>query len=370
MTVSNTDRLENQPQPPKEQASGFVDHCRLYIDGVRIPGEIKVDSALGLLHSRLGELQARHESDSSRGFVWLSLNEPSVQQMHDAAQAFGVHPLIIEDAVVARQRPKVEQYDDQLFLVARSVRYLDFDRRQNSVQQSRQVIETGEVQMVVGKNFIITIRHGTTLPDISDRLALRAGQSTLVNQAGPMSVAWAITDWIVDDYIKIAAELSDDVDALEEEVFTPNSRFNVEQIYLLKREILEMRHAIDPLDPALRLILSNDSQLLNKHIRRYFRDVLDHEIIAKDTIRGFDERLTDLISAAVAKVTLQQNEDMRAISAFVGMAAVPTLIAGIYGMNFQHMPELQTQYGYFIVLGIMVLIVAGMWWFFKKWNWL
>ena len=254
-------------------------------------------------------------------------------------------------------------------MVLKSVKYSDFDNRQDSVQQSRQVIEVGEVQMVLGKHFIITIRHNTPLPDLKSRITITDNEPA--TKQGPLGLAWAIADALVDDYRRAANELSEDVDVLEEEVFTPQSELNVDQIYLLKREVLEMRHAINPLEPAL----STFNQLLKnrkegEELRSYFRDVLDHEIVAKDSVNSSNERLTALIDAAVAKISLQQNADMRAISAYVGMAAVPTLVAGIYGMNFQNMPELAWKYGYFGALGLMVVIVIAVWWAFKRRNWL
>lgn len=299
------------------------------------------------------------------GFVWLSLHEPSEEQMLQVAEIFGVHHLIVEDACSAHQRPKVERYDDQLFIVVRSVKYADFEKR-NSVVSSRQVIETGEMQFVVGKHFIITIRHNTALPNLGKRL----DPESHFHEHGPMAITWAVADALVDNYVHVARELSDDVDALEEEVFTPQAVINVDQIYLLKREILEMRHAIDPLDPALRLMIADNKDLLSKPLRSYFRDVLDHEILVKDEIASFDERLSSLIDAAVAKISIQQNNDMRTISAWVGMAAVPTLVAGIYGMNFDNMPELHSHYGYYVVLAIIGVMVAIMWWWFRKKNWL
>ncbi|MCS4489367.1 magnesium and cobalt transport protein CorA [Corynebacterium sp. ES2794-CONJ1] len=338
--------------------AAIIDHLYIYEDGI-LNEELTVRSP-----KELAEVISTCETGDNR-FLWLSLVEPSNAQMQDIAEHIALHELITEDAVTAHQRPKVERYDDQLFVVVRSVKYTDFDINEESVVRTRQVISTGEVQMVVGPRSIITIRHNTPLPDVAKRLVHQDTTSY-----GPMAIAWAMSDCLVDDYMMISRELTKDVDELEEEVFTPQSDFSIDQIYLLKREILEMRHAIDPLAPALRSLLGNNADLIDDQIHSYFRDVLDHEIVAKDEIASCDERLTNLITAAVAKVTLQQNTDMRSISAFVGMAAVPTLVAGIYGMNFANMPELETQYGYFIVLAIMVSLVIAMWLAFKKWNWL
>lgn len=330
-----------------------IERCRVYVQGQRLEQEFATYG------EALAEVRRRGE-----GFVWLGMLEPTKDHMQDVAAAFGLHELIVEDAVAAHQRPKVERYDDQVFFVVRSVRYQEHDH----VSDANEIISTGEVQMIFAKEFIITIRHGqhTRIAGLRRLIEQDPEQCAL----GPSAVAWRIADILVDEYLSIASELNADVDELENEVFTPNSRFDIEQIYMLKREILEMRHSIDPLAGALQALIQNHKDLLPKPIRSYFRDVLDHEIIAADRVAGYDERLSALIDAGVAKITLQQNSDMRKISALVGMAAVPTMIAGIYGMNFAYMPELQMRYGYFVVLGVMVVSVLAMWWALRKNHWL
>lgn len=341
------ERSATRLRVPVERA---IDHCRVFVDGRRLPGEFTPSSAL----TEVGE--------RGRGYVWLGLHGPDESQMQKVADQFGIHELIVEDVVDAHQRPKVERYDDQMFIVVRSVAYA----AKESVANTRQIIETGEVQMVLGPNFIITIRHGTQLP----RLDLILEEDPDLCALGPAAMAWAVADHLVEEYGRISTLLSMEVDNLEEEVFTPDSRFNIEQIYTLKREILEMRHAIAPLVPALRALFIDNKDLLGKQLRSYFRDVGDNANIAADQVAGYDERLSSLIDASVAKITLQQNSDMRTISAVVGMAAAPTLIAGIYGMNFDHMPELHWEYGYYAVLGLIVLIVGLLWWWFRRKNWL
>ncbi|MFV8394235.1 magnesium/cobalt transporter CorA [Corynebacterium hindlerae] len=346
---SPTVALGSKIRVPVERA---IERCVIYRDGRPVRGSYNFREALEEVR-RTGE-----------GYVWLGLYEPDERQMMLISQAYDVHELIVEDVVSARQRPKVERYGDQFFFVIRNVKYTD----DAIVSDAREIIETGEVQMIVGRDFIITIRHGekSTITGLKKRLEGDPEQCAL----GPSAVAWLISDILVDDYIRIARLLSIDVDDLENEVFSPDSSFDIEQIYRLKREILEMRHAIDPLAPALRTLTANQHGLLSDQISKYFIDVLDHEISAMDQIASHDERLTSLINAGVAKISMQQNADMRRLSALVGMAAVPTMIAGIYGMNFQNMPELNTEYGYYVVLGIMVLSVIAMWLLFKKNKWL
>ncbi|WJZ02300.1 magnesium/cobalt transporter CorA [Corynebacterium freiburgense] len=337
---------------PHRTIESVIERCRVYVDGHRLPEEFTYAAALAEVRNR------------NNSFVWLGMLEPSEEHMNNVAEAFGLHELIVEDAVSAHQRPKVERYDDQVFFVVRSVKYQEHE----SVSDAKEIISTGEVQMIVGKDFIITIRHGehTKIAGLRQKVEQDPEQCAL----GPSAVAWRIADILVDEYLSISTQLGYDVDELESEVFTPNSRFDIEQIYMIKREILEMRHAIDPLAQALQALIQNHKDLLPKPIRSYFRDVLDHELIVADRVAGYDERLSALIDAGVAKITLQQNSDMRKISALVGMAALPTMIAGIYGMNFNYMPELQWKYAYFVVLGIMVGSVLIMWWSLRKNNWL
>ena len=219
--------------------------------------------------------------------------------MTKVASEFRIHELIVEDVVQAHQRPKLERYDDQLFVVARSVNYRDHDE----VADKRQIISTGEVQMIIGDTFIITVRHSAKLPNLA---YVVQDEQDLVEQ-GPVAMAWKILDMMVDRYSEICRLIAIEVDELEEEVFTPNSLPNIDRIYMFKREILEMKHAIDPLSSALRAMNSDHKDLISKTIRSYLRDVNDHELVVKDQVAGFDERLTSLIDASVAKVTMQQN---------------------------------------------------------------
>lgn len=341
----------NRIRVPVERA---IRECRLYVQGKQYPGQANYATALK-------DIEALSDG-TSKNFVLVDLEEPSEEQMTKVAQRYGVDELIVEDAVTAHQRAKLERYEDQLFTVVRSVRYAG----NKDLADRRDLIQTGEVQMVIGRKFIIVVSHGTDLPSPERRL----NQAPELRNKGPLSIAWAITDYLVDEYTRIAEALEDRVDGLEEDVFTLGAEFDIENIYVLKREILEMRHAIDPLIPALRALIENHKDLTSKQIRAFFRDVLDHAMLAKDKIDSFDERLTSLIHAGSAIISLRQNQDMRTISAVVGMAAAPTMIAGVYGMNFENMPELQWHYAYYVCLAAMIGLVALMWWWFKRNNWL
>ena len=210
------------------------------------------------------------------------------------------------------------------------------------------------------------MRHGAKLPN----LAYTVEDEQDLVELGPVAMAWKILDMMVDRYSEISRLISIEVDELEEEIFTPNLKFDVDRIYMFKREVLEMKHAIDPLSVALKSMVSDHKDLISKQLRSYLRDVNDHELVVKDQVSSFDERLTSLIDASVAKVTMQQNSDMRTISAVVGMWAAPTLVAGIYGMNFDIMPELHWALGYPMAIVIMVLVVLGLWAWFRKNHWL
>ena len=347
-------RKRNEPPSPSRTFSvpveRAIEHCRVFVDGEALPGEFTPHSALQAIE------------EYGRGFVWVGLHEPMESQMTKVASEFRIHELIVEDVVQAHQRPKLERYDDQLFMVARSVNYRDHDE----VADKRQIISTGEVQMIIGDTFIITVRHSAKLPNLA---YVVQDEQDLV-ELGPVAMAWKILDMMVDRYSEICRLIAIEVDELEEEVFTPNSQPNIDRIYMYKREILEMKHAIDPLSVALKAMNSDHKDLISKTIRSYLRDVNDHELVVKDQVAGFDERLTSLIDASVAKVSMQQNSDMRTISAVVGMWAAPTLVAGIYGMNFDIMPELHFAWGYYGSLGLMVLVVAIMWWWFRRNHWL
>ena len=326
-----------------------IEHCRVFADGDMLAGDYTVRHAIQVAKER-------------GGYVWLGLREPQKAHMENVAEAFGIHELIVDDAVTAHQRPKVERYDDQLFIVIRSVTFTDDEQ----VDDTHEVIQTlGEVQMLLGPNFIITVRHSAPLPGAHELDHHRELAST-----SPAALAYLLADRLVAHYVRISLLLEDEVDELETTVFTPGTNFNIDKIYLYKREVLEMRHATDPLAPALQALIRDHKDIIPKQIRSYFRDVLDAELQVKDRISGFDARLSTLIDASVAKVTMQQNKDMRTISAVVSLAAVPTLIAGIYGMNFDNMPELSWEYGYYGALVVMVVIMAALVWWFRRTDWL
>ncbi|MBA4026169.1 MAG: magnesium and cobalt transport protein CorA [Gordonia sp.] len=333
-------------------ASRAVVDCAVYVEGRRLPGLRTFSHALSEVRS------------SGTGYVWVGLLSPDNRQMEGVAEAFGLHELVVEDAVQAHQRPKLEQYDDILFLVLKTVKYLEHE----TLQVANEVVETGEIMVMCGPDFVITVRHGdhTGLAGVRKHLEARPEQLAL----GPSSVMHAVADHVVDTYVEVTSSIEHDVDAVEENIFSPGRRIEIEPVYLLKREVMELRRAVDPLDLALRRMTSSDNKLVPKEVRRYFRDVQDHHSSVNERIATYDEVLTSLIDAALAKVGIQQNTDMRKISAWVAIASVPTMVAGIYGMNFENIPELQWKYGYYAVLLILVTVCVLLWRTFRKNHWL
>lgn len=322
----------------------------LYRNGARVPVECEPDQLIKLRG------MATEEGD----FVWVGLHEPSADELGDVALAFGLHPLAVEDAYHAHQRPKLERYDESLFLVLKTLWYVD----------ERDAVETGEINIFVGGDFIVTVRHGTGSELSSARSHLESRESVLTH--GPSSVVYAVCDRVVDGYLAVAEALEVDVDEVEASVFSPGAvrSSDSERIYTLKREISEVRRAVIPLKEPMRRFAVGDVPGVDAELAPFFRDVLDHVTRAAEVVDTLDNLLSTAFDAHLAGISVQQNEDMRKISAAVGLVAVPTLIAGVYGMNFEHMPELGWYWGYPMSLLLMVVFSGALWVFFKRSGWL
>lgn len=296
--------------------------------------------------------------------MWIGLHEPDEFQMQSVADVFSLHELAVEDAVHAHQRPKLERYDTTLFLVLKTINYVEHD----SMENAREIVETGEIMVFVGPEFVVTVRHGDHSGLAGVRKRLDSSPSIL--KLGPFAVMHAIADHVVDSYLDVTDLIETDIDAMEEDVFSPRSRSGIEYIYLLKREVVEMRRAVAPLTQALSRLLTDHNDLISVEVRRYMRDVLDHNVIASERVASYDEMLSSLVQAALGKIAVQQNVDMRKISAWVAIAAVPTALAGIYGMNFDNMPELHWAWGYPAVLCVMAVVCFVLYRTFRRNNWL
>lgn len=336
-------------------AQAMVD-CGVYCGGTRLPGKYTHAAAV----NKVRELQATGQ----KAFVWIGLHEPDEFQMQSVADVFGLHELAVEDAVHAHQRPKLERYDTTLFLVLKTINYVEHE----SVENAREIVETGEIMVFVGPEFVVTVRHGdhSGLAGVRKRL----DSAPAILKLGSFAVMHAIADHVVDSYLDVTDLIETDIDAMEEDVFSPRSRSGIESIYLLKREIVEMRRAVGPLTQALSRMLTDHNDLISVEVRRYMRDVLDHNVIASERVASYDEMLSSLVQAALGKIAVQQNIDMRKISAWVAIAAVPTALAGIYGMNFDNMPELHWAWGYPAILCVMAVVCFVLYRTFRRNNWL
>jgi magnesium transporter len=295
---------------------------------------------------------------AGEGFIWIGLKDPSHRELLDLAEELSLHPLAVEDAVHGHQRPKLEQYAGSLFLVLRTLSYVE---RTSDV-------ETGEIMLFVGDRFVVTVRRGELHPlrDVRERLDTAA--ETL--RPGPVAVLHTVVDSVVDTYLRIDAELQRDLDQIESDVFAGVGRGDAARIYALKREVLEVRRAVVPLVDPLRRLVEEEVPYVPGSARPFFRDVLDHLMRTVDHVESYDRLLSDVLATHLAQVSVRQNEDMRKISAWVAIAAVPTAVAGIYGMNFENMPELGWRYGYYIVLAVITVVCVSLYRAFKRSGWL
>ncbi|MEU6604625.1 magnesium and cobalt transport protein CorA [Streptomyces shenzhenensis] len=328
--------------------------CAIYRDGHRTEGPRDFSDALA---------EARARGDS---FLWIGLYEPTQREFGLVTEEFGLHPLAVEDALKAHQRPKLEVYDDSLFVVLKPVTY----------DPENGIVASGELMLFLGDSFVVTVRHGEGSPLGAVRHELEHRHDTL--RHGPTGVLYAIADAVVDHYVEVATELGGDLEALEAEVFSPaggGSRHTASRIYTFKRQVMEFRRATGPLAvPMSRLAglgpYAGSVPFVRGQARPFFRDVNDHLMRVNESVEGLDRLVSDILSAHLAQMSVRQNDDMRKISAWAAMAAVPTMIAGIYGMNFDHMPELHWLWSYPAVIGVMGALEVVLYRTFKRRGWL
>ncbi|WP_170837824.1 magnesium/cobalt transporter CorA [Streptomyces sp. TP-A0874] len=296
----------------------------------------------------------------SGSFLWVGVREPTPQEFDRISREFALHPLAVENALQARQRPKLEVYQDSLLLVLRPIAH-----------ESGARVRSGELMLFVGDSFVLTIRHGGD--GLLSRVRRGLESDPLRLRHGPTAVLYAVSDAVVDEYVEAVADLQVDLEELEEEVFAPPGRDakNVaSRIYAFKRQLVEFRRATVPLGEPLSRLAATGMPFVHDHSRPFFRDVADHLSRVDESVEGLDRLLSDILSAHLAQMGVQQNDDMRKISAWAAMAAVPTLLAGIYGMNFRNMPELRWPWGYPGVLGLMLVVILGLYRLFKRRSWL
>jgi len=319
--------------------------CALYVDGRRQPEPLPVEGA-------------RAAATAPGSFVWVGLLEPTSDEFDLVRREFGLHELAIEDAMYADQRPKLEVYDHSLFVALKTARYLDREEE----------VDFGEIFIFHGSDFIVVVRHGQPAELASLRRNLEDDPELL--SRGPAAVLHAIMDRVVDAYGPVVQGLAKDIDEVERDVFAPEWSNPAERIYLLKREVLEFHAAARSLVEPLERLTRYSLPAVDEDTRRYFRDVYDHAAKAASQLEQYRDLLTSVLEANLAQIGVRQNEDMRKISAWVAVAVVPTLIAGIYGMNFSHMPGLRSDWGFPVVGGFMALVAGTLYWLFRRSDWL
>jgi magnesium transporter len=329
---------------PSPGASGVI-NCAAYAAGIRV-----ADLAVEDIEPAL----TRKDQ-----FVWLGLYEPDEALLRQVQRQFHLHDLAIEDAYNAHQRPKLEVYEGSVFVVLRTA------QRHGTPPH----IEFGETHIFVGPNYVVTVRHGSLRSHAGLRARCECTPQLLAK--GPAYVLYALMDFVTDQYSPIVAALEDEVDELEEIILgdQPSSGATA-QIYRLKRDLLSLRRAIAPLVEVCNRLMRFELPNIPDDTRPYFRDVYDHVIRMNETIDVQRELLTTALEANLSLMSVAQNDHMKRLAAWAAMIAVPTMIAGIYGMNFRHMPELAWEYGYYGSLLTMVLACGGLYVGFKRSGWL
>jgi magnesium transporter len=324
-----------------------VDPCivaaAIYEDGRRV-GEVAIDDVSELL---------KHENQ----FVWIGLHDPSEAMLRKVQEEFGLHDLAVEDALRAHQRPKLEEYGAGLFVVLRTAQLEDGE------------LCFGETHVFVGQRYVVTVRHGSSLSYAEVRKRCECAPHLL--RRGPGFVLYAIMDFVVDHYFPIVDGLEEKLEGIEQEIFGGSFRAEMtERIYNLKRDLLALKRAVSPLIEVCNRLVRYDVALIPEDTRPYFRDVYDHVIRINETVDTLRELLTSALEANLSLISVTQNEVTKKLASWAAILAVPTMIAGIYGMNFHNMPELDWRYGYPAVIGVTLAICGVLYRSFKRSGWL
>jgi magnesium transporter len=319
--------------------------CAVYKGGRRQAGDVSV-------------AEASRACRQDGAFVWLGLFEPEADEFDAVTAEFGLHPLAVEDAINAHQRPKLEVYDETLLLVLKPVRYIDHD----------EVVEIGEIALFVNPEFVISVRHGRPSPLKEVRERLEREPELAVR--GPGAVLYAIVDRIVDDYESVVEDLTVDIQEVEEQVFSQDRQSPAERIYYLEREVLGFRRAVQPLASPVERLAIKPFDVVDPELQPYFRDVHDHLLRVTASLDQFRDLLSTALGANLTQISVRQSEDMRKITAWVAIAAVPTAVAAIYGMNFDNMPELRWEFGYPAVILVILLVCLFLYRRFRRAGWL
>ena len=334
--------LAPEAAPPP---STTVIDCAAYCGGVRV--------------ADVGLEQIRGALERNDQFVWLGLYEPEKDILRAVQQQFGLHDLAIEDAYNAHQRPKLELYENSVFVVLRTAH----------MAQSPRHLEFGETHIFLGKNYLVTVRHGSMRSHIGVRQRCESTPQLL--SKGPGYVLYALMDFVVDQYLPIVQQIEEEVEDLEETIFGEEATGDATaRVYQLKRDLLALRRTVTPLVEVCNRLMRFELPHIPEDTRLYFRDVYDHILRLNETIDAQRELLTTALEAHLSIISHAQNDHMKRITAWAAMIAVPTMIAGIYGMNFKNMPELGWAYGYHASIAVMVGACVALYLGFKRSGWL
>ena len=319
-------------------------NCAAYSQGRRI-GDVELNDVHEVLKS-------------VNQFVWIGLHEPSEEVLTKVQTEFGLHDLAVEDAHSAHQHPKVELYGDSVFVVLRTA-HINKEHR----------IEFGETHFFVGPNFIVTIRHGSGVSYADVRTRCESTPNLLSKGQG--FALYSVMDFIVDQYFPVVHELELDLQAIEDKIFKEKpSRETTEQIYELKREMLEVKRAVSPLVDICNRLMRFDIKCISEETRPYFRDVYDHIVRINDMVENTRELLNTAMEVNFSLISISQNDVSKKFAGWAAIIAVPTMVAGFYGMNFKFMPKSEWEYGFYAVILFTLASCMLLYILFRRSGWL
>ena len=298
------------------------------------------------------------------GFVWVGLHRPSEGTVEILGDILDIHELVIADAVHGHRRSKLEQFDENLFMVASTVSYVERDEQQTVPE----IVSTGELMIILGPYWVVTSRQRGKSRMQEVRALVEKVSADMPE--GPWQVLHACLSVAIDDFVSVVGQMQDDVEDAEELVFGQTRGVEIDRPYQIKRELIEFRRCVSPLCSPLTQLATHDFALVPEDAQPYFRDLSDMIQEARENIHIMEDQLTNILQAALALAAVNDNRDMRKISAAVAILAVPTTLGAVYGMNFDNIPELHWQYGYFILMGVNFALMLGLYLIFRRIRWL
>jgi magnesium transporter len=320
-------------------------NCATYIDGRKV-ANIEIDEISSVLHTQ-------------NQFVWIGLHEPDSKTLKKIQEQFNLHELAIEDAHNAHQRPKIEMYGDVLFAVLRTAQ----------INKTTYHTDFGETHFFVGPKFLITIRHGSSISYADVRTRCESTPQLL--KKGQGFALYAVMDSIVDQYFPVVEALEEDLQKMEEKIFKGKpSRETTEEIYQLKRELLEVKRAVSPLIDIANRLMRFDITLISEETQPYFRDIYDHAIRINEMVDHTRELLNTALEANFSLISISQSDVSKKFAGWAAILAVPTMVAGFYGMNFKFMPELEWHYGYPVIVVCTIVLCIVIYSLFRRSGWL